>query len=125
GVRFSALISRMGVYAEVTATFGIAALLLILGFHHGLGYLFTNQGVVHAKTNPLGVGFHGHWLLGAALIAILAHVYIFYGFESGGDVAEEVKDPSRKVPRAMVGSLLVGFVTSFVLVLALILAIPK
>ena len=125
GVKFSALISRMGVVAEVGATFGIAAILLIAGFHHGLGYLFSTQDVQHLHSNPLGVDFSGHWLLGAALIAILAHVYIFYGFESAGDVAEEVKDPQHKVPRAMIMSLIVGFGTSFILVAAFILAIPK
>jgi len=43
------------------------------------------------------VNFAGDWWLGAALVAVLAHVYIFYGFESAGDIAEEVRDPSRKV----------------------------
>ncbi|MDT4940854.1 MAG: hypothetical protein QOJ34_943 [Pseudonocardiales bacterium] len=125
GVKFSALISRAGVVAEVGATFGIALLLLFAGFHHGLDFLFTTQHVQDVKSNPLGVDFKGHWLVGAGLIAILAHVYIFYGFESAGDVAEEVKDPQRKVPRAMIMSLVIGFITSFILVAAFILAIPK
>jgi amino acid transporter len=125
GVRFSALISRMGVYAEVGATFGIAILLAALGFHHGLGFTFSTQGVENAHTNPLGVDFGGNWWLGAALVAILAQVYIFYGFESAGDVAEEVRDASRRVPRAIIYTVLAGFVTSFVLVLAFLLAIPS
>lgn len=124
GVRLSGLISKIGVVAEVAATFGIAILLAIAGFHHGLGYLFTSQGVESAAGNPLGVDFGGNWALGAALVAVLAHVYIFYGFESAGDVAEEVVDASRRVPRAIVSSLAVGGLTSFVLVGALILAIP-
>src|SRR5207253_644030 len=70
------------------------------------------------------VNFNGNWLLGAGLVAILAHVYIFYGFESAGDVAEEVADASRRVPRAVISSLLVGGLTSFVLVAGLLLAIP-
>src|SRR5919201_1538339 len=115
GVRFSALISRMGVFAEVGATFGIAILLAALGFHHGLGFTFSTQ----------GVDFGGNWWLGAALVAILANVYIFYGFESAGDVAEEVRDASRCVPTAIIYTVLAGFVTSFVLVLAFLLAIPS
>ena len=59
------------------------------------------QGVQHAATNPLGLDFHGSWLPGAALIAVLAPVYIFYGFESAGDISEETKDAGRQVPRAM------------------------
>ncbi len=40
---------------------------------------FTTQGAQHASSNPLGVNFAGDWWLGAALVAVLAHVYIFYG----------------------------------------------
>jgi amino acid transporter len=69
--------------------------------------------------------FHGNWLTGAALVAILAHVYIFYGFESAGDIAEETKDASRQVPRAMRSALIYGGVASFVLVAGLILAMPS
>jgi len=123
GVRFVAMISKIGVWVEVVGTFGIALLLLIAGFHHGLNYTFTTQGVQFAKLNPFGVDFHGSWLA-AALVAILAHVYIFYGFESAGDVAEEVVDASNKVPRAIIRTILIGGLTSFVLVLALILAVP-
>ena len=124
GVRLSGLISKVGVVAEVAATFGIAILLGVIGFHHGFGYLFTSQGVESVATNPLGVDFGGNWALGAALVAVLAHVYIFYGFESAGDVAEEVVDASRQVPRSIVSSLAVGGLTSFVLIGSLILAIP-
>lgn len=125
GVRLLGLISKIGTYVEIVGTFGIAALLAIVGFHHGFGFTFTTQGAQYASSNPLGVNFAGNWWLGAALVAGLAHVYIFYGFESAGDIAEEVRDPSRKVPRAITSSLLVGGITSFVLVLALLLAMPS
>jgi amino acid transporter len=125
GVRLLGFISRIGTYVEILGTFGVAALLGYEGFHHGLGFLFTTQGAEHVKTNPLGVNFSGNWILGAALVAILAHVYIFYGFESAGDIAEEVVDASRRVPRAITSSLLIGGLTSFILVAALLLAIPS
>jgi len=125
GVRYMAWITKIGVAVEIAATFGLALALGIAGFHHGFGFLFTTQGTEVAKTNPLGVNFGGSWWLGAAFVAVLAHVYIFYGFESAGDVAEEVVDARRRVPKAITRSLLVGGVTSFVLVAALILAIPK
>ena len=76
-------------------------------------------------TNPLGVGFGNNWWLGAALVAVLAHVYIFYGFESAGDVAEEVVDATHRVPKAITRSLLVGGLASFILAGALILAMPS
>lgn len=124
GVNLLGRVSQVGVYVEILGTFGIAILLAIKGFHHGLGFLFTTQGAEHLATNPLGVNFNGDWLLGAALVAILAHVYIFYGFESAGDIAEETRDASRQVPKGIIRSLLVGGLASFILVGALILAMP-
>src|SRR5438445_8975151 len=124
GVTFLGNISRIGTYVEILGTFGIAILLAAVGYHHGFGFLFTTQAAQVGVTNPLGVNFNGNWLLGAGLVAILAHVYIFYGFESAGDVAEEVVDASRRVPRAVISSLLIGGLTSFVLVAGLLLAIP-
>ncbi|MDQ1629559.1 MAG: hypothetical protein QOI54_3303 [Actinomycetota bacterium] len=124
GAKMMGRVARVGTYVELIGTFGIAIILAIAGFHHGLGFLFTTQGAENAATNSLGVDFGGHWWTGAALVAILAHVYIFYGFESAGDVAEETKDAARQVPRAMRQALLVGGLTSFVLVAALLLATP-
>jgi amino acid transporter len=125
GARVFGRVARYGTYLETFGTFGIFLILLIAGFHHGLGYLFSTAGSSHAATNALSFNFQGNWLLGAALVAILAHVYIFYGFESAGDIAEETKDASRQIPRAIRASLVYGGISSFVLVLALILAIPK
>jgi amino acid transporter len=103
---------------------GIAIILAIHGFHHGLGFLFSTQGVQHASNNPFSVGFGGSWAL-AALVAVLAPVYIFYGFESAGDIAEETKDAGRQIPRAMRLALIWGGVTSIILTGALLLALPK
>jgi amino acid transporter len=124
GVNYTALIARWGVWVEVLGTFGVFIVLAVAGFHHSAGYLNSTAGTTRPKTNPFGVGFGGSWFPGAALIAVLANVYIFYGFESAGDIAEEVVDARRRVPRAMVTTMVVGGITSFVLVAGLILAIP-
>ncbi|MGH3498099.1 MAG: APC family permease [Nocardioidaceae bacterium] len=125
GAKVMGRVAGFGTYVELIGTFGIAIILGIAGFHHGLGFLFSSHGAEHAATNSLGVDFGGNWWTGAALVAILAHVYIFYGFESAGDVAEETKNASRQVPKAMRAALIVGGLTSFVLVAALLLATPS
>ena len=125
GAKVMGRVAGFGTYVEMLGTFGIALILLIAGFHHGLGFLFSSEGAENLKSNTLDVDFGGNWWAGAALVAILAHVYIFYGFESAGDVAEETKNATRQVPRAMQQALLVGGLTSFVLVAALLLATPK
>src|SRR6201986_3754051 len=100
GARVMGRVAQFGVFVEIVGTFGIALILLIHGFHHGLGFLFSTQGVEHAASNPLKLDFGGSWFA-AALVAVLAPVYIFYGFESAGDISEETKDAGRAVPRAM------------------------
>src|SRR3954452_7593094 len=112
GASVMARIARYGVYVEILGTFGIFLILWIHGFHHGLAFLFPCKRAAHTATNGYGLNFHGHWLTGAALIAVLAPVYIFYGFESAGDIAEETKDASRQIPRAMRAALIWGGVAS-------------
>jgi amino acid transporter len=124
GAKVMGHVARIGVYVETIGTFGVAIALGIHGFNHGFGFLFQTQGVQHAATNPLGANFNGQWLTGAALIAVLASVYIFYGFESAGDIGEETKDASRQIPRSMRLALIYGGIASFVLVMALLLAVP-
>jgi amino acid transporter len=125
GAQVMGRVAQFGVYVEVVGTLGIAIILAIHGFHHGLGFLFTTQNVQHAASNPLSLDFGGNWLTGAALIAVLAPVYIFYGFESAGDIAEETKDAGRHVPRAMRWALIWGGISSFILISALLLAMPS
>jgi len=123
GAKVMGRVAQFGVYVEIVGTFGIAIILAIHGFHHGLGYLFSTQGQTHEATNAFALNFHGSWL-GAALIAVLAPVYIYYGFESAGDISEETKDAGRQVPRAMRLAVIWGGIGSIVLTAALLLAIP-
>lgn len=125
GASVMARVARLGVYVEILGTFGIFLILWIHGFHHDLGFLFSSEGAQHTATNGYGLNFHGHWLFGAAVIAVLAPVYIFYGFESAGDIAEETKDASRQIPRAMRAALIWGGIASLFLTAGLLLAMPE
>ncbi|MGN6501408.1 MAG: APC family permease, partial [Pseudolysinimonas sp.] len=58
---------------------------------------------------------------GAALIGL----FLFYGFEACGDVAEEVKDPGRRIPRAMIMTILVGGVSALFSFCGYVLAAPN
>ena len=124
GAKVMGRVAQFGVGVEILGTLGIALILAIHGFHHSLGFLFSTQGATHASTNVYGVGFGGSWL-SAALIAVLAPVYIFYGFESCGDIAEETKDAGAKIPKAMRWALVWGGIGSLILTAALLLAMPK
>ena len=124
GAKVMGRVAQFGVYVEILGTFGIAVVLGIHGFHHGLGYLTETLGAQHKTANGLGLDFGGSWI-GAAVIAVLAPVYIFYGFESAGDISEETKNAGRQVPRAMRLALIWGGIASFVLTAALLLSMPK
>jgi amino acid transporter len=124
GAKILGHVARFGVYVETIGTFGVFVALAIHGFHQGFGFLFSTQNVEYAKSNPLGVDFGGNWWTGAALVAVLANVYIFFGFESAGDISEETVDAQRQVPKAMRNALLYGGIASFVLVVGLLLATP-
>ena len=124
GAKVLGRVARLGLYVETIGTFGVAIALGIAGFHHGFGFLFSSNGAENPATNTLQVDFGGSWWTGAALVAVLAHVYIFYGFEAAGDIAEETVDASRQVPRAMRSALVYGGIASFVLVAGLLLATP-
>jgi amino acid transporter len=112
GVRRLALIATVGLVAEVLGTAGLGLYLLLFERHHGLGVVLKTY----------GAGSPGHYtsaFLGAALFA----VFIFYGFEACGDIAEEVRDPSRKIPRAMIMTMTVGAFATALLSLGLLLSV--
>jgi amino acid transporter len=124
GAKIMGRVARFGVYVESIGTFGVFIALAAFGFHQHLGFIFSSQNVEFARHNPLGLDFGGSWWTGAALVAVLANVYIFYGFESAGAISEETLEAQRQVPRAMRNALLYGGIASFVLVLGLLLATP-
>ena len=124
GAKIMGQVARFGVYVETIGTFGVFLALAIHGFHQGFTFTFSSQNVEYLKSNPLNVNFGGNWWTGAALVAILANVYIFFGFESAGDISEETVDAQTQVPKAMRNALLYGGIASFVLVLGLVLATP-
>ena len=113
GVRGTAFITKAGLVTEVIATVAIGGALFF-----GSGPL-RPIGTLFSTATPAGVASAP-----ALLAASLAMAWIFFGFESAADVAEEVLDPARRVPRAMILSLLGAAVVTALLVVALILAAP-
>ncbi|MGE0219508.1 APC family permease, partial [Mycolicibacterium sp.] len=83
--------------------------------HNSIGVLFDTMGVVGANGSYLG----------AFLLASLVGLFLFYGFEACGDVAEEVTSPSREIPKAMIWTVVVGFMSAFLAFIGFILAAPN
>jgi amino acid transporter len=114
---FGAQLLRKAAMIGLVAEFcgGLLVGLYLLFFHH--------RQPLSALVHHQGAG--GSHYLSAFLAAGLMAIWIFFGFEACGDVAEEVKDPGRRVPRAMLMTLGMGGLVSFLLTMGLILAVPS
>ena len=113
GTRMLSRIARIGLVAELV---GVVALGLYL-------LLFQREQPFSIFFDSLGTG-GGSGYLGTFLAAALSGLFLFYGFEACGDVAEEVADPARRVPQAMVLTILVGGVSGFLSYAGYVLAAP-
>ena len=113
GTRTLVRIAQIGLAAELV---GVVALGLFL-------LLFRREQPFSVFFDTLGAGGEGAYL-GTFLAAALSGLFLFYGFEACGDVAEEVADPARRIPRAMILTILVGGVSGFLSYAGYVLAAP-
>jgi amino acid transporter len=113
GTKLLAKVAFFGFAAELVGAIVVGGWLLLTERHHNLSVLFSTEGA--------GAGSS---YLPAFLAASLIGVYLYYGFEACGDVAEEVVNPGRQIPKAMRMTIYIGGAASFFITLALILAVP-
>jgi amino acid transporter len=101
-------------FAELTTTLGLAIAFFFFFRVHGFDTL--------TQSYSSDSGFNWLWLSWFGAVAFMG--WVFLGFDAAGSIAEEVHDPARNVPRAIVGTMvIIGLITVFV-TLASILAIP-
>jgi amino acid transporter len=114
GTRNLARIARIGLFAELI---GVVALGLYL-------LLFRREQPFSVFFDSLGAG-GGDGYVATFLAASLSGLFLFYGFEACGDVAEEVEDPTRQIPRAMILTIVVGGVSGLLSYAGYVLAAPN
>lgn len=112
GTKWLAYAAILGFSAELIGALAVGGWLLITERHHGLGVIFESFGA--GDPNDYAFAF-----LAAALIG----VFQYYGFEACGDVAEEVPDPTRRIPKAMRMTIYIGGAAAIFVCLSLILAV--
>lgn len=116
GTKLLSNVAFAGFVVEIIATIAIGAWLLIAAREHDLSVLFTDfRSAGDKATSPF---------LGAFIGSSVFGIFLYYGFEANGDVAEEVKDPGRVIPKAMRTTIYVGGVAAMFIALGLILAVP-
>jgi amino acid transporter len=111
GTKTLGRVAFAGFVAELIGALFVGLWLLIFERHHDFGTLFDSLGTQ-------GSGSY----VGAFLAASLLGLYLFYGFEACGDVAEEVPDPGRQIPKAMRRTIYIGGFAALLVTAALILS---
>ncbi|MGK0721227.1 APC family permease [Leucobacter sp. W1478] len=115
GTKVLSIAAIVGLIAEMIGAVVIGIYLIFFGRQHEWSIFFDNQGI----GNDAPGGY-----LGAFAAAALIGMFAYYGFEANGDVAEEIKDPSRQVPKAMRMTLYIGGFAANLLAFSLVLAVP-
>jgi urea carboxylase system permease len=111
GVRLLARINNIGVIAELVGASGLIILFLIHTTRSPAKVLTTTA-------NTANVPVHHAWgYLGALLVGAIMPLYVMYGFDSAGSLAEETDDPRRKAPRAVLQALATAGTMGFLLIL--------
>ena len=112
GTKVLAKAAIIGFVAEIIGALVVGGWLLIAHREHNLGVLFDS----------FGTGGDGSYLWAFAAAALIG-VYQYYGFEACGDVAEEVPDPGRLIPKAMRRTIYIGGAAATFVCLALVLSV--
>ncbi|MDJ1372510.1 MULTISPECIES: APC family permease [Microbacteriaceae] len=116
GTKVLSWAATVGLIAEMIGALVIGGYLLLFGRQWDFSIFFDNMGI--------GLDAPGGYL-GAFAAAALIGMYAYYGFEANGDVAEEIKNPSSVVPRAMRMTLYIGGFATILLTFSLTLAVPN
>ena len=106
GVKIISTVNNIGVIAELIGAVGLI-IILAVNIQHGPSVLF--------KTDGTGAG-HDWGYAGALLLGAIMPLYVMYGFDSAGSLAEETDDPRRTAPKAIWRALLTAGVLGFLLI---------
>ncbi|MGZ4292043.1 MAG: APC family permease [Gaiellaceae bacterium] len=111
GVKLVAIINNTGVLFEILGMV-VFAFVLALFHHHQSGAVIFHTGGTSLTT-------------GTFLVAMFMSLFVIYGFDTAGTLAEETKDPRREAPRAIIGSIIGAFIIGAIFLFAMLLAIPN
>src|SRR6202166_4319484 len=111
GVRLVAIVNNTGVLFEILAMV-IFAFIVAAFHHHQSAAVIFHTGGTSLTT-------------GTFLVAMFMSLFVIYGFDTAGTLAEETRDPRREAPKAIIGSIIGAFVIGGIFLYACLLAIPN
>lgn len=115
GTKNLARVAKIGFWCEIVSVIALGIYLLIFHRSQPFSVIFDSMGVL-AQDGSYSTAF-----MSAALMGL----FMFFGFEACGNVAEEVKNPSKKIPVAMILSIVFGALSAIISVLGYLLASPN
>jgi amino acid transporter len=113
GTRVLGRVAMFGFVAEIVGALVLGAWLILFDRNQDWGVIFDNFGLVDESGSYLPA------FIAAALIGL----FQYYGFEACGDVAEEVPNPGKRIPKAMRMTIYIGGAAAIFVCYALILAV--
>jgi amino acid transporter len=114
GTKNLARVARFGFWCEIISVIALGIYLLIFHRNQPFSVVFDAMGAL-AKDGSYGTAFMSASLMG---------LFMFFGFEACGNVAEEVKNPGRKIPVAMILSIVFGAISAVISILGYLLSSP-
>jgi urea carboxylase system permease len=110
GVKLVALINNTGVLFEILGMVVFAFILALFHHHQSASIVFDTGGT--------------SFTVGTFLIAMFMSLFVIYGFDTAGTLAEETRDPRREAPKAIIGAIIGAFIIGGIFLFAMLLAIP-
>ena len=111
GVKLVAIINNTGVLFEILGMVVFAFILALFHHHQSAGVVFDTGGT--------------NLTVGTFLIAMFMSLFVIYGFDTAGTLAEETRDPRREASKAIIGSIIGAFIIGGIFLFACLLAIPN
>ena len=111
GVKLVSIVNNTGVLFEILGMVVFAFVLALFHHHQSVGVINHTGGTSFTAST--------------FLIAMFMSLFVIYGFDTAGTLAEETKNPRREAPRAILGSVLGAFIIGGIFLYACLLAIPN
>ncbi len=110
GVRLVAIVNNTGVVFEILGMVVFAFIMALFHNHQGVGVIFHTQGLTLTG--------------GTFLTAMFMSLFVIYGFDTAGTLAEETKNPRVEAPKAIIGSIVGAMIIGAIFIWGTLMAVP-
>ncbi|MGC3989946.1 MAG: amino acid permease [Chthoniobacteraceae bacterium] len=123
GIKLTTLLTDFSGWLIMGVAVVLTAAMLIFGHPHDVGRLFTITN--YSGDAGGGVWFQSNNLFLLILLALLYPCYTLTGYDASAHTSEETVDAARNVPKGILRSVIVSGIFGWVMVCALVLALPS